>query len=53
MTGANRLLIGVGWAVVVLIACWRKKTTMLVIDPRQRLEIRFLLWATIYSSKPM
>jgi cation:H+ antiporter len=49
MTGANRLLIGVGWAVVVLIACWRKKTTMLVIDPRQRLEIRFLLWATIYS----
>jgi cation:H+ antiporter len=49
MTGANRLLIGVGWAVVVLIACWRKKTTALVIDRRQRLEIRFLLWATIYS----
>jgi cation:H+ antiporter len=49
MTGANRLLIGVGWAVVVIIACWRKKTATLVIDRRQRLEIRFLLWATIYS----
>jgi cation:H+ antiporter len=49
MTGANRLLIGIGWAVVVLIACWRTKTIKLVIDRRQLLEIRFLLWATIYS----
>jgi cation:H+ antiporter len=49
MTGANRLLIGVGWAVVVLIACWRGKTAELVVDRRQLLEIRFLLWATLYS----
>jgi cation:H+ antiporter len=49
MTGANRLLIGIGWAVVVLIACWRGKRTELVLDRRQRLEIRFLMWATIYS----
>jgi cation:H+ antiporter len=49
MTGANRLLIGIGWAVVVIIACWRGKTMKLVIDRRQLLEIRFLLWATIYS----
>jgi cation:H+ antiporter len=49
MTGANRLLIGIGWAVVVVIACWRSHTSELRIDPRQRLEIRFLLWATIYS----
>jgi len=49
MTGANRLLIGIGWAVVVLIACWRRKTMKLVIDRRQLLEIRFLLWATVYS----
>jgi cation:H+ antiporter len=49
MTGANRLLIGFGWAAVVLIACRRARTETLVIHPRQRLEIRFLLWATVYS----
>jgi len=49
MTGANRLLIGLGWTVVVLIACWRGRTSELVIHPRQSLEIRYLLWATLYS----
>lgn len=49
MTGANRLLIGIGWAVVVLIACGRSGRRELVIDPRQRLEVRFLLLATLYS----
>jgi len=49
MTGANRLLIGIGWAVVVVIACARSGRRDLVIHPRQRLEIRFLLWATLYS----
>ena len=49
MTGANRLLIGFGWAVVVLIACHRQKSDALQIHPRQRLEIRFLIWATLYS----
>ncbi len=49
MTGANRLLIGLGWAAVVLIACARARTPELIVHPRQRLEIRFLVWATIYS----
>jgi cation:H+ antiporter len=49
MTGANRLLIGLGWAVVVLVHCWRAKTNVLEIHPRQSLEMRFLIWATIYS----
>ncbi|MEE8473828.1 MAG: sodium:calcium antiporter [Myxococcota bacterium] len=49
MTGANRLLVGIGWAVVVLIACARSGQRELAIHPRQRLEIRFLLWATLYS----
>jgi cation:H+ antiporter len=49
MTGANRLLIGLGWAMVVLLYCWRAPAESLVIHPRQRLEIRFLLWATLYS----
>jgi len=49
MTGANRLLIGFGWASVVLIACWRGKVKELIIHQRQRREVRFLLWATLYS----
>jgi cation:H+ antiporter len=49
MTGANRLLIGMGWAAVVVIACARSRSRVLILDPRQRLEIRFLLWATLYS----
>jgi len=49
MTGANRLLIGLGWPVVALLACWRSRKEVLVVDPKQRLEIRFLLLATIYS----
>jgi cation:H+ antiporter len=49
MTGANRLLIGFGWAAVVIVACRRAGTEELVIHPRQSLEIRFLIWATIYS----
>ena len=49
MTGANRLLIGFGWAAVVLAACWKGKTQELTVHPRQRLELRFLVWATLYS----
>jgi len=49
MTGANRLLIGIGWAVVVLVACARSASSELLIDRRQRLEVRYLLWATLYS----
>lgn len=49
MTGANRLLIGFGWAAVVLVACWKGKTKVLIIHPRQKLELRFLVWATLYS----
>ncbi|HTF32981.1 MAG TPA: sodium:calcium antiporter [Myxococcota bacterium] len=49
MTGANRLLIGLGWPSVALLACWRTRKEFLTVDPRQRLEIRFLLLATIYS----
>lgn len=49
MTGANRLLIGLGWATVVLIACARARVSELVIDARQRLEMRYLIWATLYS----
>jgi cation:H+ antiporter len=49
MTGANRLLIGLGWAAVVLLACWRDRSRHLVIPGHQRLEMRFLLFSTLYS----
>ncbi len=49
MTGANRLLIGFGWAAVVLVSCRRAGTTLLEIPHHHRLEIRFLLIATLYS----
>lgn len=49
MTGANRLLIGFGWAAVVLTACYRSGSSELELHPRQRLELRFLVWATLYS----
>ena len=49
MTGANRLLIGLGWAAVVLVACRRDRTRALVVDARQRLETRYLLIATVYA----
>jgi cation:H+ antiporter len=49
MTGANRLLIGLGWAAVALVACRRNRTTALRLDSHHRIEIRFLLFATLYS----
>jgi cation:H+ antiporter len=49
MTGANRLLIGVGWAVVVLI-WWRKSGQKHVqLSRHRRTEIGFLLLANIWA----
>jgi cation:H+ antiporter len=49
MTGANRLLIGIGWTAVVLLACRRAGTRRLEIPRHNVIEIRFLLLATHYS----
>jgi cation:H+ antiporter len=55
MTGSNRLLMGLGWPVVVLvtIAVARKfnagKVTALQLDPRNRIELGFLLIAGIVA----
>jgi cation:H+ antiporter len=49
MTGANRLLIGVGWAVVV-IAFWLKTGNReMSLAREQRLEVWALVVATLYS----
>jgi cation:H+ antiporter len=49
MTGANRLLIGVGWAVPV-VAYWYRHSKREVILPReQAVEVNYLALATLYS----
>src|SRR5581483_4076307 len=61
MTGSNRLLIGVGWTAVVLVAAWRMKRiarargyagdldTQVRLDRPHSIEIGFLAVATAYS----
>jgi cation:H+ antiporter len=54
MTGANRLLIGVGWAMVVVLAWWRFRSRGTPKDgidlPRSSaVEVSFLALATLYS----
>lgn len=49
MTGANRLLIGLGWAAVVLLACARTRSREVHVPRHHNTELRFLLLATLYS----
>jgi cation:H+ antiporter len=49
MTGANRLLIGVGWSSVMLLAWWRHGAHRVALDPGQALEMGVLLVATVYA----
>ncbi len=49
MTGANRILIGVGWTMLVFVQFARYRKKVLEVDPAQRLELGFLLLATLYS----
>jgi len=49
MTGANRLLIGLGWTAVVLAYCWKARKQEVKLEPRLRLETSILLAATLYS----
>jgi cation:H+ antiporter len=61
MTGGNRLLIGIGWSMVVFVAAWRirtisrrgqyvgKRDTEVRLDRPHAIEIGFLALATLYS----
>jgi cation:H+ antiporter len=61
MTGGNRLLIGVGWSLVVLLAAWKLRKvarrggytgevdTDVKLDRPHAVEIAFLAVATVYS----
>ncbi|QNJ93721.1 sodium:proton exchanger [Mycolicibacterium fluoranthenivorans] len=55
MTGSNRLLMGIGWPVVVLVALWvarrttGQKTSKMALDPGNRVELGFLLIAGVIA----
>ncbi len=52
MTGANRLLIGIGWSLVFFLAIlWKNKNSskFVVLDRNLNLEIGFLALATIFA----
>ncbi|HYH28157.1 MAG TPA: sodium:calcium antiporter [Actinomycetota bacterium] len=49
MTGANRLLIGIGWATVVLIFWWKAKKREVTLRREQRTDVGFLLLATLWA----
>ena len=54
MTGANRLLIGIGWSMVVFVAWFRargrnQRLTGVVLDRSHAIELAFLALATAYS----
>ncbi|HZD18092.1 MAG TPA: sodium:proton exchanger [Actinomycetota bacterium] len=54
MTGANRLLIGIGWSLVVFIAVYRSRRRPprlndIVIERPHSVEVSFLALATLYS----
>jgi cation:H+ antiporter len=49
MTGANRLLIGMGWAAVVFAVWLRFRQTEIRLEPSQSNEVFYLAIATVYS----
>jgi len=51
MTGANRLLIGIGWATVVLVAWWKsgKREPRVTLKSVQRTDVGYLLIASLWA----
>lgn len=49
MTGANRLLIGIGWAAVVLVFWWKSKQKEVTMRPVQRIDVGYLFVASIWA----
>jgi cation:H+ antiporter len=49
MTGANRLLIGIGWSAVVFVAWFRRRTATVALGLAARIEVRYLTLATVYA----
>jgi cation:H+ antiporter len=51
MTGANRLLIGIGWAAVVLLWFFRSKNKGVALPGSRRTDLGFLFIATVWAMK--
>lgn len=51
MTGANRLLIGLGWSAVVLVWWMRSKQKSVSLEESRRTDLGFLLIATAWALK--
>lgn len=49
MTGANRLLVGLGWPFILFLYIYVKRKKEIVLDQIQRVEIFYLLLASLYS----
>ncbi len=49
MTGANRLLIGLGWSAVLFASWMVTRRRVIHVEPKQRLELLTLLLATLYA----
>ncbi len=49
MTGANRVLIGIGWSLVAIVYYFKHHRKYIPLDQSQGLELSLLLLATIYS----
>ncbi len=49
MTGANRLLIGIAWPLIVVLHWFRSRRTELVLPESRSVELVFLSLATVYS----
>ena len=49
MTGANRMLVGLGWSSIVLVLFLRSRVRSLEVNANQRVPLGFLLIATLYS----
>lgn len=49
MTGANRLLIGIGWSAVILVFWFKRRHRPLVLSKSHSVELAFLLVATAWA----
>jgi len=49
MTGANRLLVGLGWPVILLLFVWAKKKKEVILKADQRVEILYIGMAALYA----
>jgi cation:H+ antiporter len=49
MTGANRLLIGLGWPLVVILYWFKTRKRAVDLEPSHSMEVSYLTLATLYS----